>query len=176
MIHKLEDSERRIAQLEDIEAVRQLKCEYARSLDAMINENGPAQAVLNTFYEDATWESLHFGVYRGYVQLSEFLASYKTKISFSLNFMMNQIIEISPDGSSATGRWTTWAPLTVEGKPMLMAGLYKDAYVKRNTRWLTSRAEFTVKFVSDYRIGWAEERISKSWTWPQQSCEDGNVA
>ncbi|MBO4227789.1 nuclear transport factor 2 family protein [Bradyrhizobium neotropicale] len=98
MIHKLEDSEHRLAQFEDIEAVRQLKCEYARCLDAMINENGPAQAVLDTFSEDATWESLHFGVYQGYAQLSELLASYKSKISFSLNFMMNQIIEISPDG------------------------------------------------------------------------------
>ncbi|TWB64636.1 hypothetical protein FBZ94_102176 [Bradyrhizobium sacchari] len=59
---------------------------------------------------------------------------------------------------------------------MLMDGLYKDAYVKRNAQWLTSRAELIVKFVSDYRIGWAEERISSRGRGPKSLVEGGNVA
>lgn len=160
------DHERRVARLEDIEAIRRLKCEYAGALDAMVNEDGPDEPVVDLFAEDAIWKSENVGCFQGRAEIVEFLQMFRRSVSFSVNFMLNHRIKVSPERTTATGRWTTWAPLTLNGQPMLLAGLYDDLYRRgEDGRWKFTSVDLRVKFVSNYKVGWADQRISPDWKW-----------
>jgi hypothetical protein len=159
------DEERRVLQLEDIEAIRRLKCEYAKALDKMVNDAGPSHAVIDCFAPDAVWEADHFGRYQGSEGLNDLLDTYNRKVSFVLHFVLGQVITVAQDRSSATGYWTTWEPMTFEGKAMLLAGHYQDVYMRRDERWKIASSKLNVKFLTDYKVGWAEQRVSGNWHW-----------
>ena len=166
MIHPDDDAESRLLQLENIEAIRRLKCAFAERLDRMVNEAGPAQPVLDCFAETATWDSEHFGSYTGHSGLATMLRAYTEKLSFCLNFMLNHAITVDVFGKTAVGRWTTWSPMTVDGQPLILAGHYADTYGLIGDAWKITSVRLRTKFIADYRKGWAQDRIATSWTWP----------
>src|SRR4029077_12300662 len=96
------DLEQRIAQLEDIEAIKKLKATYCLHVDHA-NEEG----WVSLFTEDAIWESDKFGRFvrdaiRGLFR------SITEMLRFAIPYVMNPIIEVN--GNSATGIWYLLEP------------------------------------------------------------------
>ncbi len=147
--------EKRIAILEDIEAIKKLKSLYCYLVDAGINGDGSKMDELMTHFAEDAW--IDFGeadtpdIHKGRDAVAKF---YKENVcsllSYSAHIVANPIIEVS--GDEATGRWYVFVPciLRETNSALWLSGKYKEEYVKINDRWkwrsMTFRAEIQTPF------------------------------
>jgi hypothetical protein len=144
--------EERIQRLEDIEAIKQLKCRYAAACDDDYN----ADDLACLFTEDAIWDGGQMGRNVGRQAIHDFFAVSDQIVPFAIHHVTNSIIEI--DGDRATGRWYLWQPCTFgEGDQALwMAGAYSDVYRREGDDWLFEHVVIKLKMLSPYEAGWAK--------------------
>jgi hypothetical protein len=134
----LSDLERRLARLEDIEAIRRLKFEYCRVCDDAHNTD----SIVELFTEDGIWESagqvgLHRGVHRGREAIRAVFASFGQQISLSQHNVMNPAIDVADDGLTAEGVWYFLGMFEYpDGDPSLLFVRYEETYRKVDGRWL----------------------------------------
>jgi hypothetical protein len=146
--------EKRIAQLEDIEAIRQLKARYCLYVDQR-NED----AWLSLFTEDAVWESDKFGIHEGREVIRTLFRGIPSFLNFALHYVMNPIIEV--DGNRATGNWLLLEPCTFvqDNQPAWGAGRYEEQYLKVGGGWKFKRLKLVSSFWTPYEQGWVKRRF-----------------
>ncbi|MGH3501434.1 MAG: nuclear transport factor 2 family protein [Nocardioidaceae bacterium] len=156
-----EPLERRIARLEDIEAIKNLKAQYALYCD-----NGyDADGVVSLFTEDATWESNAFGSYEGKQAIHDFLTGLADEsIKWALHYVISPVVEVAEDGSSAHGRWYLLELGTLVGlddpstrDPVIMTANYEDDFVKTDGAWKFTRVNARFHQVSNLADGWVKQ-------------------
>ena len=104
-----ESLERRLARIEDVEAIIRLKSRYAEYCD-----NGyDADGMVSLFAEDGIWEGNVFGVHHGREAIRNHILGFHGQILWALHFMVNPVIDVAPDGLSATGTWILFEPCTL---------------------------------------------------------------
>ena len=86
------DLEQRIAQLEDIEAIKKLKASYCLHVDHA-NEEG----WVSLFTEDAVWDSDKFGRFDGREAIRGLFRNIPEMLHFAIHYVMNPIIEVNGD-------------------------------------------------------------------------------
>ena len=163
----MNDLERRIQRLEDIEDIRRLKALYSKYADdkytdsherkpeAELEELARRQASL--FTEDAVWDGgAHFGVHQGREAIYRYVR--KGGWTFSMHYFVNPIIEVNGDHAQAT--WMLWQTSTLtEGEvPVFMAAVEDDEYVRTPEGWRMSRMTFTLKFMTQFDVPWSDVR------------------
>ena len=148
--------EERIARLEDIESIRQLKHQYAGFCDNGYDADGMA----SLFTEDAVWESNKFGTYKGREAIHGFIKDVGKQILFALHYMDNALIEVAPDGQSARGSWILFEPATMtredsdEKDSVLITATYDDEFVKIRGEWRLKHVKADFKTVANLQEGW----------------------
>ena len=159
---KVRTLESRLRLLEDVEAIRQLKARYGELVDARYGREGvkePEQLqklageIADLFSADAVWEGgKALGTCRGRQEIYErFL---KPTLRFSWHYFVKPRIQV--DGDGARGTWDILAPCSGrDGKPLWMAGVEDDEYVREDGRWLHSRMKLRVVFMAPHSTGWA---------------------
>jgi limonene-1,2-epoxide hydrolase len=100
----LEDIERQLTRLEDIEAIKQLKARYCEICD---DDHNP-ERINSVFAEDGIWESAEFGTARGHAEIRQLFQKFQKLIEFSQHNVMNPIIEVH--GERATANGISWVP------------------------------------------------------------------
>jgi len=152
----LEELERRVRVLEDVEAIQQLKARYCERCD-----DGPydADGVAELFTEDAVWEGEGFGRFVGREAIRDFFRTGRSVFSFTIHQATNPIIEV--DGDRARGRWYLLQPSTlVDGnRAIWLASHYEDEYLRVGGRWLFRRLKTTTRFFTPYEDGWAKTPV-----------------
>lgn len=149
-------AEARVQRLEDIEAIRVLKVQYAGICD----RNYPADELAPLFTDDAVWDGGDtFGVQKGKAAIRQFFAGVSKDITFALHFMIGHTIDIDPSGRKATAHWYLWEPMTYKGKALFCAITYDDELVKVDGKWLFSKVKIHMQFLTSYEKGWVKERI-----------------
>ncbi|HBD13040.1 MAG TPA: hypothetical protein DCZ13_12885 [Porticoccaceae bacterium] len=128
---ELIELEQRIARLEDIEAIKQLKARYCDICDDLHNP----ERIASVFAEDGIWEGGEFGQAKGHGAIRQLFAGFREQFSFSQHNITNPIIEV--DGDRATGVWYIMGPWTFakNDKAIWMAAKYNDDYVKIGGEW-----------------------------------------
>ena len=162
---KMENLEKRIQALEDIEAIKKLKSRYAQLADGKYSSvilNGEknldkiANEVVQIYAEDAIWDSKmeEFKTRVGRSEIYEHFA--KVNFNFSIHYFT--MPDITVNGDSATGRWYLWniASEKKDGKPILITGFTDDEYAKIDGRWLFKKMTFTPLFIGPYDQGWVK--------------------
>ena len=171
LISRLENLEKELARLKDIEAIRNLKAEHALASDDPENFAKRLLAIVTDDIELDYGET--FGVHKGIEIFKELVQD--TPFIWTLHYMIPSKIEIAADGKTAKGIWYLWEPATtpspVDAKEtaMWLAGVYHDSYRKMpNGDWKISKMQLDSKLLCTYKDGWEKERIidlSKSkWT------------
>jgi hypothetical protein len=171
LISRLENLEKELARLKDIEAIRNLKAEHALASDDPENLAKRLLAIVTDDIELDYGET--FGVHKGIEIFKELVQD--TPFIWTLHYMIPSKIEIAADGKTAKGIWYLWEPATtpspVDAKEtaMWLAGVYHDSYRKMpNGDWKISKMQLDSKLLCTYKDGWEKERIidlSKSkWT------------
>ena len=145
----------RVRHLEDVEALRNLKAEYAAACD----DNYDADRLAALFVEDATWESQGMGRYEGREAIREFFRGISGHFVFALHYGLNPQIEVT--GDTARARWYLFMPCTVgdTGKAMWRAGLDEEEYVRVQGRWLYRSKKSAPFFHTTFEEGWAKQQF-----------------
>jgi len=140
----LEELERRVRALEDLEEIRKL---HQRYIDLM--DNLRYQEVLDLFTDDATVEVRNSGVKKGRKELAEvYLGLAKTRGAERFDGHMAVEPAIVVEGNSAKG---TWLIYMLFSKPSIqwVQGKNECEYRKKDGRWKIAKLKFTRTLASD---------------------------
>ena len=149
----LEDLEKRVQALEDLEEIKKLKVRYARYMD----DNFQIEKLGELFTEDAVWGGAVWGMMRGKAAIKE----YFTDISKHMIFSCHRIVapDITVEGNRAHGTWYGMnTGIRRDGQGFWSSCLYIDEYKKINGQWLMSSVILEHFYQSPYEGGWAKER------------------
>ena len=147
------DLEQRIARLEAIEAIKQLKAVYAEVCD----QNYDPVKMYPLFCADAIWEEpTLFGRFEGREAICEFFAGVSAPISWALHYMIAPKITVNDDLVNAEGTWYLWQPCTIDGTAVWLTGTYFDRYRKDEGVWKFSEVHLSVQTISPFDEGWVK--------------------
>ncbi len=141
----LEELEKRVQALEDLEQIRKLHQHYIDLMDNLRYEE-----VLDLFTDDASVEVRNSGVKRGRKELAEIYLGVLLKIRGSERSDGHMAIEpdITVEGDSARGTWLIYMFFS---KPSIqwVQGKNECEYRKENGKWKISKLKFTRTLASD---------------------------
>jgi uncharacterized protein (TIGR02246 family) len=134
------DLAERVARLEDIEALRQLKYRYCAAVD----DNYDAEAVAALFTEDGVWDGGALGRYEGRAAIIATFNSVKDSLKLVQHMVANPLIEVS--GDTAHCRWCLMVAKIAKdgGSATVAVGTYDDLCRRRDGRWLIERLTLTM--------------------------------
>ena len=157
-----ESVEARLARLEDIEAIKNLKARYAYYCDHGYDADGMA----SLFVEDSLWMSNEFGTYHGRQEIHAFQSRISSEILWALHFMICPVVNISDDGETASGSFylIEFATMTRASDPkttdaVVMSAIYNDAFVRENGEWRFKTVSVEFHQVSDLEKGWVLQKF-----------------
>ena len=154
--------ERRLAAVEDAQAIQNLKSQYGRLADSRYDRKGVvgreqldgiARKIASLFSEDAVWDGgAGLGKCRG---REEIYARFREPtLKFSWHYFVKP--EIRVEGESASATWDILALCTsTDDRALWMAGFEEDEYVKQAGAWLHSSMKLSVVFLAPHDRGWA---------------------
>lgn len=152
----LEDLEKRVQVLEDIEAIKKLKALYCAYCDDSFN----IEKLRTLFIEDATWDGGKRGQQHGREAILSQLSRAPKFRPFAVHMVMNPIIDV--DGDTATGQWYLFIPcIHANGSEQAMWGSlrYDEEYVRVNGEWKFKSQKLTEFFRTPFDEGWAKTRF-----------------
>src|SRR5258708_33894211 len=116
----VDDLEKRVRLIEDVEAIKKLKHQYCHYCDA----NYDADAIAALYTEDAIWEGNGIGKFEGREAIRKFFKGASKSFKFAVHNVINPIINVQGDRPTAEGKLLQ--PGTVAGRPGWMAGVYNE--------------------------------------------------
>lgn len=159
----LEELEKEITRLEDIQAIEDLQMKYGYYMDSH------NRSEVYDLYSDET-ESVEIestGLFKGKEGVRKFfmdndlLEKGQTDVPNWINIlilMSMDVIKIDPSGKTATGRWNTWLAeaMIVGGIPrqQWVEGYYENEYIKENGVWRFKKLHWNVTFFTSFESGW----------------------
>ena len=152
---ELEELERRLHVLEDVEEIKRLKARYA----ALCDNNYECDGIAALFTPDGSWDGGRLGRAEGREAIRAFFAKAPEAIPFAIHNVMNPLIEVS--GDSARGSWYLLQPLTMAkgNRAAWLAGHYEEEYVRTAEGWRFRRLKFIPIFMTPYEEGWAKRKF-----------------
>lgn len=161
---RLLDAERRLARVEDIEAIKRLQRAYGYYLD-----KGFWQAIADLFAPDGEIEIAARGVYRGdriYPFLRNLIGQQRDGLAPGqlLNHMQMQgIVTLAETGDTAFGRWRAFIQVAQHGTSAIWAeGPYECVYRKVDGTWTIARLQWFPTYYTPYDEGWARTGLPSS--------------
>ena len=149
----LEELERRVQALEDLEEIKKLKVRYAKYID----DNFDVEKLAELFTEDAVWGGEAWGMIQGREAIMKYFAGMPKHMVFSCHRIVAP--DITVEGSKAYGTWYGMNTGILRGGQGFWAScLYTDEYEKIDGQWFMSDVKIQHFYRSPYEGGWAKER------------------
>ena len=144
----LEEMEKRIQVLEDVEEIKKMKVRYMKACDDHYNP----EAIAALFTEDCIWSCNTDGIFHGKEELKDWFRSCNLNTSWAMHYAISPIIEV--DGNTATGEWYMWMLATsVRNGACLYAVQYEDKYEKIDGQWLCKEVHVFNRIATKYEDG-----------------------
>ena len=152
----MEDLERRIRVMEDIEEIKRLKARYC----AYCDDSYDADGIAGLFTEDAVWDGGMRGKAEGREGIRDFFVRAPQRLPFAIHMVMNPIIDV--DGDNATGTWYLFQACTfAEGdRAVWGSARYDEEYVRVNGDWKFKNLTLTSFFWTPFDQGWVKTRFA----------------
>ena len=155
--------EERITRLEDVEAIKHLKFEYARWCD----DGYQGEGVGALFVDDGVWTSPQgWGTYHGPDEIAGFVTAQQPVMKWAHHALFNPVVTISDDGASATATWNSIILVTMvrtdapdEQDAVIISGGYEDELVKVDGTWKFKLMSSIVHYVSNLDEGWVKQPL-----------------
>jgi ketosteroid isomerase-like protein len=140
----LEELEKRIQAIEDLESIKKLHQHYIDLMD-----NLQYKEVLDLFTEDATVEVRNSGVKRGRKEISEVYIGILAKNRGTSRSEGHMAVEpdITVDGNTAKGTWLIY--MLSQPTIQWIQGRNECEYRKEDGKWKISKLKFTRTLASD---------------------------
>lgn len=171
MESRLAQLEKRVRELEDVNAIRKLQWSYGYYIDY----NRPEE-VAGLFAKDGVvvFLSGEYAGYQGVMRLygtwfqNRFTGGRRGPIHGLLldHFQLQDVITVADDGLTAKGRFRGllaggWHDQILDAKPEEVpqqfweSGIYENDYVKEDGVWKIKRLDYLMQWQADYDAGWA---------------------
>ena len=131
------DLEARIARLEDIEAIKQLKATYCDICD----DNHNPGRIVQIFTKDGVWEGKGIAKATGHGEIGKLFERFRDTISFSQHMVQNPIIEIQGDEASATWYFLGAFTMRQHDQGLWQACRYHEKYRRTADGWKISHLQ-----------------------------------
>ena len=160
----LEEIERGIKALEDIEEIKGLKARYCDSCDIKADPNGvyDPDSVAELFTEDGVYDVGRLGTFSDREEISRlFTDMAPRRNAFSVHMVTNPIIKV--DGDKAEGTWYLLQTFTyVEGNEAgWHLARYDEQYARVDGQWKFKHMKLTPFFRTPFDQGWVKNRFRK---------------
>ena len=150
----LEELAKKVQVLEDVEAIKKLKCQYAQACD----DNYNPEKIAELFTEDGVWDGGEvWGVHHGKRKIKGYFAQVSKDVTLAVHYVIAP--DITVKGDKAQGQWYGLVPATFHGKAIWMSVFYNDEYVKMDGKWLAKYMKVSCFFLTPYEEGWAKQRL-----------------
>ncbi|MFC4257398.1 nuclear transport factor 2 family protein [Altererythrobacter xixiisoli] len=149
----------RVERLEDRDAIENLQAMYGYYFD-----KGLWAEVSQLFSRNGSFEYGQRGVYVGQDRIARALLLFGPQglgQGYLNNHMQLQaIIDVAPDGRTATARWQGMVMLARPGaNGQWGVGIYENSYVKEGGVWKIAKLHFYVTATTDYDAGWMKSAL-----------------
>ena len=140
---KVNDLEKRLSIMEDIEEIKKLQKAYGYYLEHWMNDE-----IIDLFADSS--DLVLNGAEGGKQDLKDFFKSLKD-LSRSPEFLHQAmqlcgIIDIAPDGETAQGRWYGYGAVALPAgkgvRPLSLNGIYTGEYIKQDGKWKIKKLVF----------------------------------
>lgn len=159
----LEDLEKRVRALEDVEAIRKMKVVYAEACDINADPDIPYDAgvIAGLFTEDAVFDPGPLGEkIQGREAIRQAFSNSPNWMSFAVHYVNNPIIEV--DGDTGKGTWYLLQAATfINGNRAVWgSGRYDEEYARVDGEWKISSWKLTSFFWTPFDEGWAKTQFA----------------
>jgi len=149
----LEELEKRVQVLEDLEEIKKLRPRYAKYAD----ENYNPEKLAELFTEEAVWDGGVLGQFRGREAIKKNFAELSQHIVFACHWFVAPDINI--EGSKARGTWYGMnTGILRDGRGFWSSCFYHDEYSKIDGKWFFNKIKVIHLYRSPYEGGWAKEK------------------
>lgn len=142
---------KRVQKIEDIQAIKDLKCKYARACDDGYNTDTMGEIFTENAVFDAGDE---WGRHEGLSAIQDFFRESSKVVSMAVHYFVQPEITLADGGTTASATWYLWQACTVNDEAMWLSGLEHDKYVKIGGRWWQSEMKLDLFFFSPFEEGW----------------------
>lgn len=158
---RIEQLERTISRLTEIDAVKRVKEAYvlgADDPDHILEKMLPlvADDVEIDFGED-------FGKVKGRDGFRALLE--KRKFPWTFHYMIPHAVDVSDDRQTAKGTWYLWELATMPNartgdlEAVWIAARYDNEFAKKEGAWQITKLKFNAQIISPYSDGWVKTRF-----------------
>jgi hypothetical protein len=147
--HEQAELARRVQRLEDLEAIRRVKSEYALAADDRQGYAVNVDRTMQLFAKNAVWDGRpRFGRHEGWEAVRTYLLRGKARIDWSLHYLIDVSLDVDPDGKTARGRWYLLEtarmvnPATNLPEMVWLSGTYDDEFVREDGVWRIGMLKF----------------------------------
>lgn len=146
----------RVTQLEDAVAIATAKTAFVRQIDVAINAGERLNAVPPSASESLVIEvGAPINVTWTY---QDGIAAMRLA-SFSLCFLGSEQIDLDEQNPDrAVGQWVSWHPITFQDTAWLVAGRFRDDFIRTDGVWRLSKVVFTPEICTRWEEGWGNAR------------------
>lgn len=148
---RIKSLERRVLELEDKEAVRELRYRYHQ----YINESRWDE-VAGLFTENAVVKIGYLSSSEGRDAIHASFTSIPKSVKFLKQFIHNHIVEVRGDEASGISFMEAKYG-TKDGKSLFVAARYAESYARTAEGWLISEMLVDIYFTAPLEEGWASE-------------------
>jgi hypothetical protein len=162
---EIKELKKQIRLLQDIEEIKTLQRKYGYYL-----EHWMSQEIVDLFADspDACFDSFPGSKYLGKEGVVRYFFGHFTEPNPEFLHQLMQVqpvIDVSPDGKTAKGRWYGYGPLAIpSGKGVLESihsGTYENEYVKENGKWKILKLRWKINYTTNPGEGFVKpDRIA----------------
>ena len=133
---------------ESVRAVKRLQADYEQYA-----QYGLWDEMASLFAEDgeAAWGDDHA---KGPAAIADALRKTFGGDNFHAQLLFEQVVNLSPDGQTAKGRFRELSLLAKGSQASWAGGVMENRFVRKNGVWKISRLEYTPQFAGPYETGW----------------------
>ena len=147
---RIVELEKKVALLDDIEALRRLRMTY----HDYVNEERWAE-IADLFTEDASIDFGYVAIMKGRDDIIEQFVDIPNHTDMLKQFIHNHVVEVN--GDTAKGFLYLEAKYADQGESLFVAGKITDDYVRVDDRWLIKDTVTHLYFTTPLSKGWAVE-------------------
>ncbi len=151
----LQEMEKRLKALEDVEEIKRLKHRYCGFCDDSYDADG----IAGLFTEDGIWDGGMMGRADGREGIRSFFLGSPESMPFAVHMVMNPIIDV--DGDTAKGTWYLFQACTFgEGNRAVWGSArYDEEYVRVDGAWMFKHLKLTSFFWTPFDEGWVKTQF-----------------
>jgi hypothetical protein len=166
MEKKIKELQKKVAVLEDLEAIKRLQRTYGYYLEHWMYEE-----IIDLFSDRPdTKLNIMVGIFLGKEGVRRYFSGEKARGAdpemLHQIMQLSGVVDIAPDGKTAAGRWYGFGAVALPaGKGVLQnltAGIYTVEYIKEDGKWKIWKIMWNPEIMADTTVGWVKpERLAK---------------